>query len=262
MAQVDEANAGLQRQVQAAQSVKNATAFALPPSIQTRSMTSEPGVITAAPTWTFRPATAEEARARKGENVDANYAALYRKLGLTENQKEQFRNLMLDREESSGRLFKSAVAAARAKNPKMDRAVQQEIFEATNAQLKAEQQAEVRRVFGDVVGQTLENYQAVTPVRSIANQLATALFNSDSPVTPVQVDQIIDVLAQNARGPIGQVELPSLNSETAVAQLQAQGLLNPSQVVELQRIITRAKEQAKTERERNTAPVSAVKTSG
>ena len=209
-------------------------------------------------TLSSRTLTPEEIRTNNGLNVDTAYAALYRQLGWTDAHRDQFRNLMLDRQESGERLFKSAVAAARAQNPNMDRGIMLEIYEATHAQTQAEQQADVRRVFGDATAKSLEYYQETLPMRAIANQLATALFNSETPLTPAQSDRVVEVLARNARGPIGKVEIAALDSDVAVAQAEAAGLLNPTQAAELRRVAARVKEQSSAERARNIAPAPAL----
>lgn len=250
-------NAELQAQIRAARTTKEATSFAMPTTAGTITAVGDPSV-----GWSLRRANPEEARARNVQNVDTTYAALYRQLDWTPEQRAQFRNVMIEGKESAERLFQSAVAAARAQNPSIDRAGMFEVFEATSAQMYVEQQAEVRRVLGPTAGDALERYQATLSVRSIANQLATALFNSESPITPQQADQIVDVLAQHARGPIGRVEILALNPDAAVAQAQAQGLLNDAQATELRRVAARVQEQSKTERERNTAPASSLKTTG
>jgi RNA polymerase sigma factor (sigma-70 family) len=254
----DERISEIQQQMQATRTMKDATAFALPPpkteAVQTASA-GEGG-------YTFRATTAAQARALNAQNVDATYAALYRQLNLTPAQREQFRNLMLDRQESGERLFKSAVAAARAKDPRIGRAEMHEVFEATNAQTHLEQQAELRRVWGDAAGQALQQYQATLPIRGIANQLASALFNSASPITPVQSDQVVNILAQHARGPVGKIEAAALDIEAAAAQVQSQGLLNATQLDELRRVMLRVQEQSKSERERMAAPTTAAKTPG
>jgi RNA polymerase sigma factor (sigma-70 family) len=224
-----------------------------------------PAAVTAAPFGTGgfylgSPKTPEEVRMRKGQNLDTAYAALYRELNLTPAQREQFKNLMLDVDEANQRLFGKAVAEAKARNPNFDRADQYEIFEALIAQTAAEQQAAVRQALGETAAQALQNYQASAPVRVVANQLAANLFSSEAPLQPVQADQLIEIMARNARGPAGKVGLVALNVEATVAQ--ASGLLSLAQLAELRRTADRLVESAKAERERNTAPAATLKAAG
>lgn len=223
-----------------------------------------------APAVTAAPATAsgfylgsmtrEEARRRNGQTLDTNLAALYRQLNLTPAQREQFKNLMLDTEEANKQLFSKAVAEARSRNPNFDRADQYEVFDALNAQTEAEQQAAVRQELGETAAQALQNYQATAPVRFVAKQLAANLSNSEAPLLPVQADQLIEIMARNARVPAGKVDLVALNVDATVAQ--ASGLLSPVQLAELRKAADIAVERAKTERELNTAPAATLKAAG
>ncbi len=225
---------------------------------------------TPAPAVTAAPGTAsgfylgsgtrEEERRRNGQTLDTNFAALYRELNLTPAQREQFKNLMLDTEEANKQLFSKAVAEARARNPNFDRADQYEVFEALTAQTAAEQQAAVRQALGETAAQALQNYQATAPVRFVVTQLAANLFNSEAPLLPVQADQLIEIMARNAKGPAGKVDLVALNVEATVAQASA--LLSPAQLVELRKAADIAVALAKSERERNTAPAATLKAAG
>ena len=203
---------------------------------------------------------AERQRLLKRQSDDAtntSYAALYRLMGWDAAQQERFRDLMFERRQSAEKLFAAAVRAAREQNPALDRAGSHEIFEATQAQAQIEDQAEVRRLFGDAAAQTMERYQSHLPVRSAVTQLATALFATDAPLQQDQAERLIDVLAQNARGLGGRVELTALDIEAAATQ--AQTLLAPRQIEELRRVAVRAQEQARRERERNVASVGELR---
>jgi RNA polymerase sigma factor (sigma-70 family) len=243
VASAEQRSAELQRQAAAGPALRNATAFTAP---------SAAPATTAGGTFSFRAATPEQARARNGENVDATYAALYRRLNWTPEQREQFRNVMLDRQESGERLFKAAIAAARQKNPALDRAGMHEVFEATQAQIQLEQQEEAKRVFGTAVGEALAHYQSILPARSIATQLANSLYHSPTPLTPAQSDQVAEILAQHARGPLGKVEVGLMDADTAMAQLESAGVLTSVQTAELRRIVARVTEQAVVDKARNT----------
>ena len=250
----EQARLELQRQASPARSIRDTTAFALPtPARPAQTTTTTDGA-----QWSFRALTPAEARERNTLNIDTTYAALYRQLDWTPEQREQFRTVMLERQESGSQLFKAALAAARQTNPALDRAGMFEVFEATNAQLHVEQQADVRRLFGDAAAQALAHYQATLSMRTVANQLASALFNSPSPLAPAQADQLVDLLARHARGPIGKVEVSALDTAAAVAEAQAQGLLSAPQAAELRRIAAQAQEKARREREANTGEAASV----
>lgn len=128
------------------------------------------------------------------------------------------------------------------------------------AQTEKEQQAAVRQALGETVARALQNYQTTGPMRVVAKQLAANLFGSEAPLLEAQADQLIEIMARNARGPVGRVDLVALNVEETVAQ--ASGLLSPAQLAELRKTGDRLVESAKRERERNTAPAATLKAAG
>ncbi len=238
-----------------ARTMKEATAFAVPPAAE-----SVPDVKTTSGFNFYRvspetmAAQEQQQRELKRSNVETAYAALFRWLQFTPEQRERFTALMVEREESISPLFKAAVAEARKQNPSIDRAGIFEVLEATKAQAMLEQQAQVRRIFGDAVGQALERYQATLPVRAIANKLTSALFDSAAPLSPSQVDSLVEVLARHAPGKVGTVDPTELNPEAAAAESLARGLLNAAQAAELRKVATAWREVAVADRARNTSP--------
>jgi len=200
-------------------------------------------------------------RAVNGKAVDSAYAALYQKLEWTAEQRELFKGMMLDCEESGTELFRKAVAAARVKNPAMDRADQFEIFEALQAQLQTEQQVEARRMFGEAVGEALEHFQTTQPVRFIVRELTSERFQGGppltvTPLTPTQADQLIEIMACNAQGTVSTVDVAVLNIEAVVAQARERGLLNEGQLAELRIQVKRAQEHQKAQRAQNMMPAA------
>lgn len=195
-------------------------------------------------------------RASAAENTNSTYAALYRLAGWTEAQQQQFRDLMYDRLRAEQALYSAAVADAKAKNPKFDRADQYEIFEAMRATAEREDQAAVRSAMGDAAAQALDRYQSTLPMRFAVRELANSLFSSGTPIEQAQAERLIDVMAANARGFDGRVDILALNVDAAAAQ--AQGLLNDAQLAELRQVVGRAQERRKQERERNMAPAGTL----
>ena len=218
--------------------------------------------------WTFKLGSQDPAELRRQmrennrRNLEISHAALFQQLGLTAPQREQFKDLVLEVKDARANLFKDAVAAARARNPHLDRADMYEIAQATNDQIAKEQVEAVRQAFGENVSQAFERFQAIAPTRSIASQLATALFNTDSPLTPTQANQLVDALAAHAVGPLGKVDVLALNVDAALADIQARGILSAAQLEQLRPVIAQTQETAKAERNWNTAPATSVKVSG
>ena len=214
----------------------------------------------------LKPGTSDPAEQRRqlresnGRNIDINYAALFQQLGLSPAQREQFKNLMLDVQDARSTLFKEAVAAARARNPHLDRADMYEIAQATNDQIAKEQVDAVRQALGDSAGQALEHYQTTSPMRGIATQLATSLFNTDTPLAASQANQLVEVLASHAIDPLGKVDVLALNVDAAVADVQSRGVLTAAQIAQLRPVIAQLQETTKAQRDWNTAPITAIKT--
>lgn len=244
--------ADLQRQLQSATVLKSATAFAMPGPTSAEIQRS-------AGRLSLGSMSPAEIRTRNENNMDAAYAALYRQLGWSTAERKRFRDAMLERMESGERLFRAAVATAQAENPKIDRAERFEVFKATNAQVQVEQQGDVRRIFGEAAGRALEHFQETMPVRPIANQLATSLFNSETPLTPAQADRLVEVLARHSRGPLGKVDVSALNLEAAASEIAVQGLLNGAQLEALRRATAIVQESKRAEIEWNTVPAASLK---
>jgi RNA polymerase sigma factor (sigma-70 family) len=203
-------------------------------------------------------------RATNGQNVDEGYASLYQKLNWTAEQREQFKTMILDCEESGSLLMKRVVEVARAKNPTLDRAERFEIFEAIQAQIQAEQQAEARRLFGAAAGDAVEYFQATQPMRFVVRQLTDERFQGSPPLTmppltTAQADQLIELMANHARGTVAKVDLMALDLEAVVTQARAQGLMTPEQLAVLRTEVTRAQIQQKAQRAQNTMPIAELK---
>jgi RNA polymerase sigma factor (sigma-70 family) len=239
-----------------ARTMKEATAFAMPPAAE-----ADPGVgrqggelywVKGTPETAARAEQEQREFARR--NIDYAYAALCRWLQFTPDQRERFTALMVEREVSSGPLFRAALAAARKQNPTIDRTGIFEVYESTKAQVMLEQQMEVRRVFGDAAGQAMERYQATLPVRMIANQLVSAFFDSTAPLSPSQVDSLVEVLARHAPGKVGTVDPAELNPEAAAAEALARGLLNAAQAAEMRKVATAWRATMLEARERSFSP--------
>jgi RNA polymerase sigma factor (sigma-70 family) len=257
LAAADQKTAELRREIQTFRSLKNVQTFTAPSAVITRT-TSRPdddaGTLTLSNESIDPVEARRKQRASWAQYIDVTYAELYRRLDWTPAQREQFKNLMLDQDEFSAGLFKSAAAAARAQNPKIDRAGLFEVLEVTLAQIQIEQQAATRRTFGDATAETLAHYQATASVRKVTSLLAITLRDSASPITSAQTDQLIEVLARHSPGAVTKIDLLALDIDGA--RHEAEMFLNPPQITELQRVATRVKDQARSERERNTAPTA------
>ncbi len=267
LAAADKQNATLQREVEAVRAAISFLGFkptlASPPTPASSpaptppTLSAEAKAVASGFYLRSGSTTREEARANSARSVDTAYAPLYRELNLTPGQSEQLRNLLLDCDENGKKLLGKAVAEARARNPNFDRADQFEVFEVLNAQIETEQQAAVRQALGEAAALALERFQSTGPARVVANQVVGALANSEAPLAPGQTEQLVALVAAQARNAAGRVELPALNVEALMAQ--AQGWLQPAQLAALRTVAVTAVAQTKAEREFNTAPAAALK---
>jgi hypothetical protein len=171
--------------------------------------------------------------ALRAEAYDIAYAAFFRQLDFTPEKREQFKALLNERMERGLRLIETM--AAQGNNP--DKLAVQVIFDQTDSEL----QAELRAAFGDTVVDAYNYFEATRPVRFVADQLASALFYSDAPLTVAQADQLVKIMASNARDARGKVAMAALNLDAALAQ--AQGVLSAAQLEQFRRIATKAKDQ-------------------
>jgi hypothetical protein len=158
------------------------------------------------------------------------YLALYIKLGLTPEQRAQFRELQLDHGEQRSDLLKAAMK----QSPTKDRATTQTTIEVVSEKTQEELDAKLRATFGEGAFQTIQNYQSSLPARTVANKLASAAFYTDTPLTVSQAERLVDIIANHARSPQGKVDLSAMNSEAMLAQ--AQSVLSPSQLAALRQL--------------------------
>jgi RNA polymerase sigma factor (sigma-70 family) len=229
----EQQNAALQRDLASARSVKAAPT---------------PAVTSTAPRYTFRalPAPADPAEARRQaremniENRDTSYSALYRQLGFTPAQHEQFKSLMIDYMDRRDAQVKAALAAAMAQSPKPDRAALQQVFDATGEQAYDDWLATMRNNFGDATVQAFQHNGETVSGRAVTTELASALFYTDTPLTVSQADQLVEIIAANSRNAQGKVDLSVMNTDAILAQAQA--VLSAPQLAALRRAEMQAQE--------------------
>jgi len=194
-------------------------------------------------------------RALMAEAVSTIYPALFRQLGWTPAQRDQFTNLMCDWKERTNELI--GAAAAQGANP--SNPAGRATWAAIVDQTKAELQSAFQSTFGDAEAEAIRHYDATIPLRGVADKLATALFYTDAPLTATQADQLVEIMANNARTPQGKVSLTAMNSEAVFAQ--AQGVLSASQIAALRQVEAQRIQQdvaAKALAERNGAANAAA----
>ena len=181
--------------------------------------------------------TREETRRRiRQANIDGRdffYQPLYRALAFSPMQREQFKNLIAAHEDRQRARLDGTMKAAMAQSPKPDRAAMQQLFDATVAQLTAEWHEDVRATFGDATVEAVKHHGETAPMRAVTKELAGALFETDTPLTTAQAEQLVNILAANSRNADGKIDLAAM--DTAAIQAQAQAVLSPQQLAALRR---------------------------
>ena len=166
-----------------------------------------------------------ETRQHEIERTLAGYDPLFKKLGLSAAQVDQFKALLAVKLRHQSDLAEYARSqGARPADPDV---------RALDSQADAEFAAHIRATFGDATYDALQYFNDTGAVRELTSQLTTALATTATPLSPAQVDQLVTIMANNSRSPDGRVsgDPRALNFEAAFAQAQA--LLSPPQVAAL-----------------------------
>jgi len=127
--------------------------------------------------------------------LDGVYAPLFKALNLSPQQLEQFKNLMVQRQQAA----MDAVQAAREQgiNPRSDPAA----FQQAVAQAQATVDSQIQATLGDAGYAQYQQYQATLPQRNTVNQLEQSLSYTATPLTGDQASQLVQILAQAAPSP-------------------------------------------------------------
>lgn len=123
--------------------------------------------------------------------VDARYAALFRSLNLTPEQAEKLRNILADRQTTMQDVMN--VAREQGIDPRTDRDAYQKLLEVARNDINAS----IKSVIGESGFAQFETYEQTLPQRNVVNQLQQRLSQSDTPLSPQQADQLVQILAAN-----------------------------------------------------------------
>jgi RNA polymerase sigma factor (sigma-70 family) len=147
------------------------------------------------------------------EAFDVNYAALCRQLGFTGEQRDRFIGFMVEWKEKGNERYGELVKEGKGQ----DRALLRQELEGVNE----ERNAHMRATFGEGMYQAFQTYEAQSALRSLTEELARNLFHSDLPLSAPQADQLVTIMAANARNPAGKIDVVAMNNETVFAQASA-----------------------------------------
>jgi len=124
--------------------------------------------------------------------LDNTYAPLFKMLNLTPQQLEQFKNLMVQKQQA----LMDAAQAARDQgiNPRTD----PEAFQDAITQAQAAVDSQIQAALGDAGFAQYQQYQQTLPQRTTVTSLQQSLSYTQTPLTDDQASQLIGILAQTS----------------------------------------------------------------
>jgi hypothetical protein len=128
---------------------------------------------------------------RQKAALDANYAALFKRLSLPPEKLEQLKKLMVERQQVGADVF--AAAAQQGLDPLRNG---RELAKLT-ADGQARVDGEIKALLGEDAYATYQNYQNTLPQRGVVNQLQQSLSYTANPLSETQAEQLVQILAQN-----------------------------------------------------------------
>jgi len=173
--------------------------------------------------------------------LDTSYAPLFKMLALTPQQLDQFKNLMVQKQQAIMDARQAAIE--QGINPRTD----PDAFQQAVAQAAAAVDSQIQAALGDAGYAQYEQYQQTLPQRNTTNQLQQSLSYTSSPLTDDQAAQLIQILTQSAPansgegggggggmffGPGGGGGAPITNQAITLAQ----GILSAPQIQALQQL--------------------------
>ncbi len=102
-------------------------------------------------------------RANQLKSFLKNYAPLFDQLGLTDTQRDQFAQMMLDSSDRLSALFKSNTLAAKAINPQIGRTALAAIFNQSRAQAQVELESQVSMTYGPSAATAYHQFEEARP---------------------------------------------------------------------------------------------------
>lgn len=120
--------------------------------------------------------------------LDGRYADLFKQLGLTPEQLDQFKNLLV--EKTTAAMDVLAAARDQGVNPRRDR----DTFRQLVAESEADVDASIRSVLGESGFAQYKDFERTQPQRAVVDQLEQRLSYSSTPLTPDQSAQLVKIL--------------------------------------------------------------------
>lgn len=139
-----------------------------------------------------RPEAARLMAIQHKAQVDARYAALFRKLALSPDKLAQLKSLLADK--LSTPIDVLAAAGQQGIDPVRD----PQEFRQLNQSAQAELDGKIQALLDPASYAQYQTYLQTEPQRSVVSQLQQALSYTDSPLTAAQADQLVQILADTS----------------------------------------------------------------
>ena len=175
--------------------------------------------------------------------LDARYAALFKKLKLSPQQLEQFKNLLVEKRAAVA----DVMAAAREQG--LNGRENRDEIRALVQNAQAEIDASIRSTIGESAYSQYESFEQTQPQRTTVERLEQRLSYTDSPLSSEQSEQLVAVLAATSseptnsnRGPrnaAARIGLPGGGGGAQITEAtiqQASSVLNTAQLQALQQV--------------------------
>lgn len=124
----------------------------------------------------------QQTREKRLADIESTNAALFRRLGFTSEQIEQFKTVKLAGLEKRDDVFRAKDIAAQSRTPGPDRAEWQKILQQATDENYTETLGALQAAFGDKIAQGVEYYDSTTPLRPFTDKLARPTASGFSPV--------------------------------------------------------------------------------
>ena len=125
--------------------------------------------------------------------LDGQYSALFRSLGLTPDQLDRFKDLLVEKQTAMMDVF--AAAREQGINPRSDPQAYAKLL----ATAQAEVDGTIRSTIGETAFAKYDGYQQTLPQRSLVDQLEQRLSYSSTPLSAQQSEQMVAILAATTK---------------------------------------------------------------
>jgi hypothetical protein len=139
-----------------------------------------------------RPEAARLMALQHKAQVDARYAALFRKLALSPDKLAQLKSLLADK------LSTPIDVLAAAGQQGIDPVRNPQEFRQLNQNAQTELEEKIKALLEPASYAQYQTYLRTEPQRAVVSQLQQALSYTDSPLTAAQADQLAQILADTA----------------------------------------------------------------